>query len=326
MNWAKKCSKRAVCAVLCALLLGLLCCCKAEQTPFAVSKELMELLWNVDYQTFSSAPTAAFAKKHFESGYLAHFLEDPDAQTGLEQNRQNQLKSRLESVRDLGSEQQILDGTEYTVQSVQISVFLDSFAPEHPEESFFEQGQRYLLNYQVYFVREDGALKLAGFSFQPEGEAYLPASEKTRLSEEEKQAVLGIAEQYLSARYQVEYESFSAEQVFDFYEENLSAAFLERDGITLQSLAAQQQEFAQNHVSIRLLDCSLAAADQKMEFFDGENYGYYYHVRSSYTYEITADAGYFAEKDLASTKTMQETLYFERKDNGEFCMIGAEYR
>ncbi len=79
-------------------------------------------------------------------------------------------------------------------------------------------------------------------------------------------------------------------------------------------------------MSIRLLDCSLTAADQKMEFFDGQNYGYYYHVRASYTYEITADAGYFAEKDLASTKTMQETLYFERKDNGEFCMIGAEYR
>ena len=326
MNWAKKCSKRAVCAVLCALLLGLLCCCKAEQTPFVVSKELMELLWNVDYQTFSSAPTAAFAKKHFESGYLAHFLEDPDAQTGLEQNKKNQLKSHLEDVQDLGAEQQILDGTEYTVQSVRIRVSIDSFAPEYPEESFFEQGQRYLLNYQVYFVQEDGALKLAGFSFQPEGEAYLPASEKARLSEEEKQVVLGIAEQYLSARYQVEYESFSADQVFAFYEKNLSAAFLERDGISLQALEAQQQEFAQNHVSIRLLDCSLAAADQKMEFFDGENYGYYYHVRASYTYEITADGEYFAKRDLASAKTMEETLYFERQQDGGFCMIGAEYR
>ncbi|MBS6510297.1 MAG: hypothetical protein KH334_01210 [Clostridiales bacterium] len=326
MNWAKKYSRRAVCAVLCVLLLGLLCCCKAEQTPFAISKELMELLWNVDYQTFSSAPTVAFAKKHFESGYLAHFLEDPDAQTSLEQNRQNRLKSHLEDVWDLGLEQQILDGTEYTIQSLQISVFIDSFAPEYPEESFFEQGQRYLLGYQVYFVRQDGALKLAGFSFAPEGEAYLPASEKERLSEAEKQIVLGIAEQYLDARYQVEYESFSAEQVFSFYEKNLSAAFLERDGITLQFLEAQQQEFAQNHVSIRLLDCSLTAADQKMEFFDGENYGYYYHVRASYTYEITADAQYFAKKDLASTKTMEETLYFERQQSGEFCMIGAEYR
>lgn len=311
---------------LCILLLGPLCCCKAEQAPFAISKQLMELLWNVDYQTFSSAPTVEFAKKHFESGYLEHFLEDPDGQAGLEQNRQNQLKSRLEDVRDLGLEQQILDGTEYTIQSVQISVFIDSFAPEYPEESFFEQGERYLLNYQVYFVRQDGALKLAGFSFQPEGEAYLPASEKARLSAEEKEIVLGIAEQYLGVRYEVEYESFSAEQAFTFYEKNLSAAFLKRDGITLQSLAAQQQEFAQNHVSIRLLDCSLTAADQKMEFFDGQTYGYYYHVRASYTYEITADAGYFAQKDLASTKTMEETLYFEKQESGEFCMIGAEYR
>ena len=96
---------------LCILLLGPLCCCKAEQAPFAISKQLMELLWNVDYQTFSSAPTVEFAKKHFESGYLEHFLEDPDGQAGLEQNRQNQLKSRLEDVRDLGVEQQILDGT-----------------------------------------------------------------------------------------------------------------------------------------------------------------------------------------------------------------------
>ena len=183
-----------------------------------------------------------------------------------------------------------------------------------------------MLNYQVYFVRQDGALKLAGFSFQPEGEAYLPASEKARLSAEEKEIVLGIAEQYLGVRYEVEYESFSAEQAFTFYEKNLSAAFLKRDGITLQSLAAQQQEFAQNHVSIRLLDCSLTAADQKMEFFDGQTYGYYYHVRASYTYEITADAGYFAQKDLASTKTMEETLYFEKQESGEFCMIGAEYR
>ena len=326
MNWAKRHGRRrAVCMTLCILLLGLLCCCKAEQTPFAISKELMELLWNVDYQSFSSDPTIAFAKKHFESGYLEHFLEDPDGQTGLEQNRQNKLKSRLEDVRDLGLEQQILDGTEYTVQSVQISVFLESFAPEYPEESFFEQGQRYLLNYQVYFVQQDGALKLAGFSFQPEGEAYLPASEKARLSEEEKKIVLDIAEQYLGARYEVEYESFSAEQVFALYEEILSEAFLARDGITLQSLAAQQQEFVQNHVSIRLLDCSLMAADQKMEFFDGENYGYYYHVRASYTYEITADAGYFVEKDLASTKTMEETLYFEKQQSGEFYMIGAEY-
>ena len=79
-------------------------------------------------------------------------------------------------------------------------------------------------------------------------------------------------------------------------------------------------------MSIRLLDCSLTAADQKMEFFDGQTYGYYYHVRASYTYEITADASYFAQKDLASTKTMEETLYFEKQESGEFCMIGAEYR
>lgn len=317
--------KRLV-ALFASLLCVCLCAsCKQQVDTYELSQQLIGLLWNVDYETFSPEQTEKFARHYFEQGYLENFLADPEGETGAAENRANQLKSRLNSVSDQGSEQQILEDTEYTVQRVQISVTLDSFAPERPEDSFFEQGQTYLLNYQVYFVNQNGALKIAGFSFAPEGEAYLPAKEKQPLTEEEKADVTAIAEEYLRARYEVDYTTFLGADVFDFYTAHLSEAFLARDGITLASLGALEEEFKSYHVSIRLLSNTLSAAAQKTSFFDGENHGYYYYVQAEYAYEITADPSYFAQKDLASSKIVKELLYFERQPNGEFLMIGAEY-
>ncbi len=325
-SWAGRQTKRRWIALFLALLaLAPLWACRAQADPFAISRELLGLLWNVDYETFSSAPTAAFAKKYFERGYLENFLLDPDGETGVAENQANQLKSRLNSVANQGCEEQILGDTQYTVQRVQASVTLESFAPERPEESFFEQGESYLLNYQFYFVRQEGELKLAGFSFGPEGEAYLPSAEKEPLLEEEKSAVCAVALEYLRARYEVSYASFAPEEVYAFYLSHLSPEFLARDGITLGSLQALGEEFAANHVSIALLSHALAAGDQKTAYYDGQAYGYYYFVTAEYAYEITADAAYFASKDLASSKIVKEVMYFERQANGEFLMIGAEY-
>lgn len=326
MNWAMKTKLRRTAACMLALLFAVLpCSCARQEDTFTISAELMSLLWNVDYETFSADPITEFAQQHFESGYLQHYLQDPEGEAGVAQNKQNKLKSKLNFVLDQGSEQQILEDREYTVQSVQISVTLDSFEPEYPEENFFEQGQSYLLNYQLYFVQQGEELKLAGFGFEPEGEEYLPSSEKEPLGQEGAEAVNAIARQYLRVRYQLDYQTFSAKEAMEFYSQSLSPDFLKRDGLTLEAMEALGEEFSRYHVSIRLLSYTLMPGAQKTEYSDGETTNYYYYVDAEYTYEITADAEYFAQKDLSSSRTMSERLYFERQENGEFWMIGAQY-
>ena len=110
MNWAMKTKLRRTAACMLALLFAVLpCSCARQEDTFTISAELMSLLWNVDYETFSAEPITEFAQQHFESGYLQHYLQDPEGEAGVAQNKQNKLKSKLNFVLDQGSEQQILE-------------------------------------------------------------------------------------------------------------------------------------------------------------------------------------------------------------------------
>ena len=75
MNWAMKTKLRRTAACVLALLFAVLpCSCARQEDTFTISAELMSLLWDVDYETFSAEPITEFAQQHFESGYLQHYL------------------------------------------------------------------------------------------------------------------------------------------------------------------------------------------------------------------------------------------------------------
>ncbi len=88
--------KRLV-ALFASLLCVCLCAsCKQQVDTYELSQQLMGLLWNVDYETFSPEQTEKFARRYFEQGYLENFLADPEGETGAAENRANRLKKQAE--------------------------------------------------------------------------------------------------------------------------------------------------------------------------------------------------------------------------------------
>ena len=105
---------------------------------------------------------------------------------------------------------------------------------------------------------------------RPRARPICPPKKNSPSQREEKADVTAIAEEYLRARYEVDYTTFLGADVFDFYTAHLSEAFLARDGITLASLGALEEEFKSYHVSIRLLSNTLSAAAQRPRFLTGK--------------------------------------------------------
>jgi hypothetical protein len=47
------------------------------------AKELVDVLWNVDYKNFTADKTTAYAKKYYDSDFLADYLDDIRVNSGV---------------------------------------------------------------------------------------------------------------------------------------------------------------------------------------------------------------------------------------------------
>ena len=296
-----------------------------EKDLYAISAELMDILWNVDYKTFTADRTTEFANKYYEESYLAYYLEDPDFNAGITYVQQSGIVSRLLGTEDAGIKLQTSEGVEYQVETLRVQVILDCFSPEDPETNYFEEGKTYTLIYEVYFLTEDGTPKIAGFSYGPEEGEMLPPSEREALTEDEKEAIEEIAKKYLDVRYHFDADLFSPEQAWDFYSANLTEDFLLRDEITQDGINSMLSEYRRYHVSIRLISTVIESGEQKTYVFGETLTGYYYWVRAVYEYAISADEEYLNMRDLGKTATITETMYFVKQADGRFQMAGALY-
>lgn len=301
------------------------CAQEAEKTIYEISEEYIRLLWDVDYETFQVEDTTKFAEQYYESGYLEDYLKDPEYKSGENSVKEQKLKSSVLSLEDLGTEEETIERTIYTIQKIRAEIKIHQLELDEPDMSFFEEGGQYTLIYQIYFLDENGKTVTDGYDFRPEDEEFLPSGEKTPLTEEERREIGDIAMQYLLKRYHIDAHTFSPEETWAFYEANLDRDFLDRDEITRQSLERLGDELVQYHVGLTLVDSEISVGEQKKYIYDGVSYHFYYWADASYTFAVEADEAYYTLKSLDKQNTIKERLYFSKDEEGNFRMTWAEY-
>ena len=293
-----------------------------ESRTFDIAKEYISLMWDVDYRDFSSDATTAFAKEHYTEAFLADYLYDIEYASGELENKSTKLIAHIGDFKNLGAETEVLDELEYTVQKLSAVLYIESYKPEDPEMSFFEENKRFDLLFSVYFLREDGKLKIESYGFEPIGEEFLPAGEKERLTAEEQADLFAAAKNYLFTRNEIEI--FDAEAQWSYYSGNCTEEFLKRDEITPEYLLSFGEEIVEYAVTVDILSYNIIVGEQKQSHFDGETAGFYYWAELSYTIRISAEDAYFMEKNMQPEQEIREKLYFIR-DNGRFYIRAAEY-
>lgn len=327
--------KRAVCLVLAASLL--LCGCamtREEEHEYmaAASAELMSIQWDVDYADFTSERTTAFAKKYYDSEFLADYLEDPELSAGVDAVTVERLSCRLISAEATGYSTQRLGeaGAEidYEVCHMRTVMYIDSYEPLYPEDSFFEAGREYTLLYDVYFMREDGRLKLSAFEFEPEGEAFLPKrAENVTLGETQRAQIEEVARQYYQYRYAFNYRDYDGQEVYDFYLKHMTERQREREGITEEYFDALKEELTAFSLTVRLTSLSLdVPGDKSGIVVDEESVEYYYIVEAAVSFLPTGAAEYFEQTGM----TEGEGVSFTEKlcflfEEGEPVIAYSEY-
>jgi len=294
--------------------------CAPQGGTYAVSKELMDLLWNVNYQTFTSGQTTEFAEKHYQSEFLQDYLADPEYNSGVDSVNEQKLQSRVLETQDLGTQEE----AEGIVQKIRVKLYIDHFKPEDPDGNYFEADKEFTLVYEVYFVKEDGEYKISSFGFEPEGEELLPKSEKQRLTSEQKEALKGISLKYLRARYDIDYKSFDTPGVWAFYQQYCDKKFLDRDEITQSWLQDFKKELTGYHAVIRLKEAQVTVGDQKKYLSEEDLTGFYYYADMMYNYNIDADPAYFTDTGLEEAQLINERIYFDKSEDS-YKIVYAEY-
>ncbi len=322
-------SKYCILILLMLIFLIFLTSCSVKQLSsnrYEIGKELTEILWNVDYRSFTAENTTIFAKKYYESSYLEYYLKDEEYNAGVLHVQETQLISRLLSTENMGEELENLDGVQYTIQKLKVNVAVDHFRPEYPEQNYFEEGETYSLIYYIYFIEQNGQMKISGFSYLPEDGEMLPLEHRQKLTQEQKEEILSMTNEYLAIRYQLDAQSFSPDQAWAFYQENLSGVFLERDEISLESLKNMTDEYKKYGIKIQLMEKQLEAGETKTLAYDGYTAQYYYWVKAEYSYKIFADDPlFFSIKGVNERENLKEMLYFELQEDGTFQIVFAEY-
>jgi len=296
--------------------------CTPKADPYERGRQLLSLMWNVNYETFSAEPMTEFAEECYEEELLRDFLTHPEEKAGVLSVREDRLHSFLVDTWDEGTARETYDGREFLVQKIRCQVYIEHFRPEYPEGNFFEEGKTFMLLYEIAFVEPGN--KIYGFSFTPVGEEFLPAGEKTPLTAGEQAALRAMAGDYLSLRFDFSPDTCEAAKLAGFYDESATRDFVRRDGLTAEYLENFQAEVEEYHVTSRLTIHSLQAGEQKRYLANGENNQFYYWVEAEYTYTLEADPAYFARYDLPEEETLQELICFVRTEEG-FLIDHAEY-
>lgn len=285
---------------------------------YRAARELVGIIWNVDYETFNSTNTTEFAQKSYSKEFLEDYMGDIEYNAGVEQAKADKLVSRVLNIENGGE----VKNTDHTVQTVKAQIIIDRYEPEDPDMSFFEQGNKYTLVYDVYFVEEEGQQKISQFFFHPEGEEMLPKSQKERLTKSERDEIEGITRKYLEIRYNSA--TYDVVAQWDFYKNNCESEFLTTDEITINSLQGMEDELKQYNAIVTLEKYEIKSGEQKKHYFDGESSDFYYWTETEYTYKIKADSSFYTLKGLDDTNTIKERLYFVKQDS-KFFLAAAEY-
>lgn len=293
------------------------------------ANELMDVLWNVDYETFTPDKTTAFAKKYYDSDFLADYLEDVRLNSGIDSIVEEKLKSRVLSTSSLGDDEEMLGDTLYNKFKIRAKIEIISYDPVYPEESFFEKGKTYELNYTLYFKEENGSLKLSAFGFEPENKPFLPKkAQNVTLTPAEVEAMKELAKKYYSVRYNFDYKNYNAKEVFEFYRDNLEAAFMESEGITQKYIEDFKEDIKQYKMRAEIVSLDIVRADKNKSRVDNiEGTKFYYILVAELKYKVSALPSFFEKSEIEPEKetAVSEMLGFVW-EGGKPKIAYAEYR
>ena len=296
-------------------------CAAEEKTTFALAEEMVRILWDVDYTTFSDAKTTDFAEKYYAKSYLADYLKNREENAGTVDVKKDKLISHVIKVTDGGTAKR--DGE--TVQKAEVVFRIDSFEPEDPELSYFEANKQFTLVYSVYFKDEEGQKKIDGFSFAPKDGAFLPKGEQTPLTEGELGKLRTLTTDYIYTRYNISSKIFDIDKQQKFYRDNATASFVERDGLDKNFFETMKSELEKYNVTITVEQATVSPGVQKVYYNGGEGGAFYYWADADYMYTVDADEAYYKLKDIGERTEQKERLYFEKDEAGAFRIAWAEY-
>lgn len=330
--------KRIIGILLCGMLL--LCCgCQNSQDEkgqneginqqeqlFEISSQLISILWDVDYKTFTSEQTTEFANQYYEQELLEDYLSDVEYHAGTEQVQDEKLVARVEEIQDLGVEDVEIDDLAAKLNTVKTTIYIENYEPDNLDLAFFEPDKSFTLIFYIYYIEQEEGYKIYQFQYEPYGENFLPNSEKQQLSLAQQQSLENICLTYLDVRYNLDYRQYNLEEIYSFYQTYCSQTFLDTDGITLEWLESFYQQVVDNQLNTHLVDWEIRVSDQKIQYRDMYDYEFYYYADMDYTYEINASEAYRQQTGLeqGSRVSVSERLYFD-VESAEFKIVAAEF-
>lgn len=297
-----------------------------QEQLFGVSSQLIEILWDVDYQNFTSEQTTQFANKYYERELLEDYLTDVEYHAGTQQVQDEKLVAKVEEIKDLGIEDTQIDEMDAKLNTVQATIYIENYEPDNLDLAFFQPDATFTLIFYIYYIEQDGEYKIYQFQYEPYGENFLPNNEKQQLSLAQQQSLENICLTYLDVRYNMDYRQYNLEEVYSFYETYCSQEFLDTDGITFAWLESFYQQVVANELITSLTDWEIRVSDQKTQYRDMYDYDFYYYADMEYTYQVNAGEEYLQQTGLeqGSTVSVNERLYFDVVGT-EFKIVAAEF-
>jgi len=315
------------------LAVGLLFCgcgIRADETDYikTAAQELISVLWDVDYRTFTPAKSTAFAKEYYDAAFLDDYLSDVTRNSGAPFIVAEKLVSRVTATEICDIADRGFDGAEYKTVRIRSDIEIKNYQPAYPEDCFFEQGREYTLVYTVYFMREDGNLKLTGFDFMPEGEPFLPKrADNVALNGTQQRELKCIARNYAGIRYALDYRTYDADSVYAFYRNTCSETFLLDEGIDMTYLEAFQSDLELFRIVSEVVSVDIGRLPgDKAAVGTLEGTMFYYPLTMTIAYDLKANDAYYAHAQVkkGGTVTITETLYFDIVQ-GNLKIVYAEY-
>ena len=128
--------------------------------------------------------------------------------------------------------------------------------------SFFEEGMETTPSITFILWRMRAFCALRDMT-SPEGEEFLPAGEKRSFPQEGRTAISIVARQYLLIRYNIPVDASFVDTQWAFYSQYTAPDFLERDGISRESLETLLEEWQDHGVRVSLEESTIEVGRQK---------------------------------------------------------------
>ena len=317
---------------LCLLFPAAGCADKEESgeagTMNTAAKELIDVLWNVDYNTFTPEKATAYAKKYYESEFLKEFMDDINYNSGIPAIKEEKLISKVVSMGDGEASKEELGDTTYKKYTMTAKIEIKSYEPMYPEDSFLEAGKTYDLLFTLYFAEQDGALKLVAYAYEPENGVFLPKrANNVQLNADQRNEIKIIAENYCKTRYNFDYRTYAPKKIFEFFKMNATDAFMENEGLTEQYIGDFYKDiktFKMRSVIVSLKILAVEENKAPVNMPDGTQFFYFAVADIRYVIDATDDFFKQAQMKKGELYAIKEYLGFDLL-NGKFKIAFTEW-